>query len=233
MKGRIVRGEPQQRLPFPIVGKVKIGYKDELGMPHSADWFIPSGKYEGLFAKAFGEKPQTIRVVFPSDDPSLCCNEFYEYRDDGGKLVASGDGEMFKVWNGREYGEYSTEEHPGLMEGVAKKWGGKTGWKVTLTLNFFLPEVQGVMGVWQFRTKGSLSTIPSVRDAFDAMLESNGKVAGVIFDLSVKFAKSQKPGQKSRFPVVSLTANESRENIERVVEARREGEKQKNLLLSE
>ena len=77
------------------------------------------------------------------------------------------------------------------------------------------------MGCWQFRTKGAASSIPSIRDAYDAMLESNGKVAGVVFDLSVKFAKSQKPGQSSRYPVVSLTANESRENLEKVMEARK------------
>lgn len=221
MKARITNRPPQNRLALPIVGKIKCGKKSESGYPQSVDYFIPSGKYEGLFREAYGDNPSTIRIVFPSDDASLCCTEFYEYRDDAGKLVATGDGETFKVWNGREYQEFSAEEHPTLMDGLANKYKSKTGWQVTLTLNFIIPEVRGVMGCWQFRTKGAASSIPSIRDAYDAMLESNGKVAGVVFDLSVKFAKSQKPGQSSRYPVVSLTANESRENLERVMEARK------------
>ena len=89
----------------------------------------------------------------------------------------------------------------------------KQEWKITLTLVFILPLARGVMGCWQFQTKGSASTIPQVRDAFDAMLETNGKVAGVIFDLSVKMHVSQKPNEKSRYPVVTLVANESKENL--------------------
>ena len=223
MKGRITRAEPQSRLALPIVGKIKCGMKSDKGLPTSVDYFIASGKYEGLFRKAFGEKPQTIRIVFPSNDVSLVCKEEYEYRDNGGHLIAYGDGETFKVYSPKEesYKEYSTEDYPGLMEGLSAKWPSKTGWQVTLTLRFLIPEVQGIAGCWEFKTKGKASSIPSVRDSFDATLESVGKVVGVIFDLSVKFAKSQKPGQASRFPVVSLTANESRENIEKVTEARK------------
>lgn len=43
--------------------------------------------------------------------------------------------------------------------------------------------------------------------------------AGVIFDLVVTFAQSQKPDSTSRYPVVTLVPNESRSNIEAVREA--------------
>jgi hypothetical protein len=76
--------------------------------------------------------------------------------------------------------------------------------------------VKGVAGVWQFTTKGEMSTIPQIRDVFDAMFEARGFVKGIVFDLSVDFAKSQKPGNKSRYPVVSLIPNESEENIEKL-----------------
>lgn len=223
MKSRISRAEPQTRLALPIVGKIKCGMKSDNGYPTSVDYFIASGKYEGLFRKAYGEKPQTIRIVFPSDDASLVCKEEYEYRDNSGHLVAYGDGEVFKVYSPKEdaYKEYSTEDYPTLMESLPSKWPSKTGWQITLTLNFLIPEVQGIAGCWQFKTKGAASSIPSVRDSFDATLASVKKVAGVIFDLSVKFAKSQKPGQSSRYPVVSLTANESMENVTIVHEARK------------
>lgn len=82
-----------------------------------------------------------------------------------------------------------------------------------------MPAVRGVAGVWAFTTKGAASSIPQVRNAFDAVLENRGFVRGIIFDLNVKFATTQKPGDNSRFPVVSLVPNESEENVAIVKQA--------------
>lgn len=221
MGGRILKkaGAETTKLALPRVGIIKIGYKDERGFPRSVDYFIPTGKYASLFTKAYGEKPQTIQVVFPEDDPAKVCNERYEYRDDEGRLLATGDGETFQIWNGKEYQEVSIEQSPNLMKSVEKRHPNKLyqktgdGWQIILTLNFIIPCVRGIAGVWQFSTKGNASTIPNVRNVFDAMLEMKGYCKGIIFDLSVQYAKSQKPGDKIRYPVVSLVPNESEENI--------------------
>lgn len=221
MAGRIVKKASAEisKLALPRVGTIKIGFKDERGFPRSVDYFIPTGKYASLFTKAYGEKPQTIQVVFPADDPAKVCNERYEYRDDEGRLLATGDGENFQIWNGKEYQEVSIEQSPNLMRSVEKRHPNKLyqktgdGWQIILTLNFIIPCVRGIAGVWQFSTKGTASTIPNVRNVFDAMLEMKGYCKGIIFDLSVQYAKSQKPGDKSRYPVVSLVPNESEENI--------------------
>ena len=225
MAGRILTNKQENRLPFPILGKVKVG---ELATsatgktyPKSCDYFVPSGKYASLFKEAYGEQPSTIQIVFPSDDAELVCREEYILRDNAGKLVSSGDGLNFHTWSEKQkkYIDVTTEEQPNLMEMLSKHYGQE--WKVTLTLNFILPLVRGVMGCWQFVTKGSASTIPQVRDTFDTMLEQNGKVAGVIFDLNVKMAKSQKPNDASRYPVVSLVPNESEQNLLAVKKARK------------
>ena len=100
MKGRIKRPEAQQsRLILPRVGQIKIGMKNANGYPQSVDYFIPTGKYAGLFTQAYGEKPQTIQIVFPDDDPAKVCNERYEYRDDDGRLIAAGDGDTTVTWS--------------------------------------------------------------------------------------------------------------------------------------
>ena len=225
MAGRILNNKEQKRLPFPIVGKVKIG---ELATsstgkqyPRSCEWFIPSGNYAPLFTEAYGEKPSTIQIVFPTDDAELVCREEYVLRDNAGKLVATGDGETFRTWSekAQKYITISTAEQPDIMAMLEKHY--KQEWKITLTLVFILPLVRGVMGCWQFQTKGSASTIPQVRDAFDAMIEQNGKAAGVIFDLSVKIHKSNKPNDTSKYPVVTLVPNESQENLQKVHEARK------------
>ena len=222
MAGRILNKEKTKRLPFPILGRVACGEKSEKGYPRSLDYFVASGKYAELFKSAYGDKPSTIQIVFPNDDAELCCKEFYELRDTAGKLVSEGDGETFKVWSDKTkaYITLSTEQYPNLMEMIAGKYP-KCEWKITLTLNFIIPRVRGVMGLWSFSTKGSASTIPQVRDTFDAMLEQNGHASGVIFDLSVKMHKSNKPNDSSRYPVVSLVPNESEENLRMVKESRK------------
>ena len=222
MAGRILNKEKTKRLPFPILGRVACGEKSEKGYPRSLDYFVASGKYAELFKSAYGDKPSTIQIVFPNDDAELCCKEFYELRDTSGKLVSEGDGETFKVWSDKTkaYITLSTEQYPNLMEMIAGKYP-KCEWKITLTLNFIIPKVRGIMGLWSFSTKGSASTIPQVRDTFDAMLEQNGHASGVIFDLSVKMHKSNKPNDSSRYPVVSLVPNESEENLRMVKVSRK------------
>jgi hypothetical protein len=216
MSGRILNREPEVRLPLARIGKVKIGMKNDKGYPMSVDYFIPSGKYAGMFTAEYGLKPQTIQIIFIDDNPALSCDEEYEYRDDEGRLYAKGDGLVFSVWDGKAYKEYNTAEHPDLMAGVAKKCPAKKGWSVTLRLRFIIPKIRGVAGYWEFATKGDASTIPNIRNSFDAMLENRGFVKGVIFDLNVEFAKSNKPGVTSRYPVVSLVPNHSAQNVEMI-----------------
>lgn len=224
MKGRIRRPEGENnRLILPRIGSLKIGYKDEkTGFPKSVDYFIPVGKYAGLFTKAYGEKPNTVQIVFPDDDPAKVCNERYEYRDDEGRLIAYGDGEKFQCWDGKAYTELTIEQYPRLMAQIAEKYPNRqykqdgNGWRVILTLLFIVPAVRGVAGLWQFNTKGSASTIPQIRAVFDGMLQKRGFCKGIVFDLSVEFSKSQQPDDARRYPVVSLVANESDENIERL-----------------
>lgn len=226
MKGRIKRPEGQNtRLILPRVGFVKIGMKNERGLPQSVDYFIPVGKYANLFTQAYGEKPQTIQIVFPDDDPEKVCNERYEYRDDDGRLIAEGNGEIFKVWDGQKYEELTIEQYPNLMGGISKRYPnravkkGLDGWKATLTLTFIVPLVRGVAGVWQFTTNGSASTIPAIRETFDGMFTERGFCKGIIFDLNVQYATTQKPGDKSKFPVVSLVPNESADNVLKIKKA--------------
>lgn len=225
-QGRIKRPDADRgRLILPRVGFIKIGMKNANGYPQSVDYFIPVGKYAGLFTQAYGEKPQTIQIVFPDDDPAKVCNEQYEFRDDEGRLIASGDGETFKVWDGKKYEPLTITDYPNLMAGISKRYPnravqkGGDGWVITLTLTFIIPLVRGIAGVWQFMTKGTASTIPAIRETFDGMLAERGFCKGVIFDLNVQFATTQKPGDKSRFPVVSLVPNESADNVLKVKKA--------------
>ena len=239
MTGRIVRNEPDAAiLELPEIGRLHIG-KKQAGQngreyPVSVDYFIPSGKYAGMFTAALGERPQTIQVIFPDDSPEKVCNERYEYRDDKGALVARGDGRVFEIWDGKRYAPYSVDQYPDIMEQVTAKNPTKRGadnWDVALTLRFIVPAVRGVVGVWQFSTKGRASSIKNIRNSFDGVQMMRGTVCQTVFDLSVQFAKSNKPGSNSRYPVVSLVANDNRVDEIRAMLAPEQTTK--NLLLSE
>lgn len=218
MSGRIVR--PEQTggiLELPEIGRLHIGKKqmsqNGREYPVSVDYFIPSGKYEGLFTQALGEKPSTLQVIFPSDDAAKVCNERYEYRNDKGELVARGDGAVFEIWNGEKYAPYSVAEYPDIMQQITANNPTKRGaenWDIVLTMRVVIPAVRGVVGVWQFSTKGKASSIKNIRESFDGVQAMRGTVTGTVFDLSVQFAKSNKPGVNSRYPVVSLIANDNR-----------------------
>lgn len=217
MGGRIFRPEQSGTLELPEIGRLHIG-KKQAGQngkeyPVSVDYFIPSGKYAGMFEQALGEKPQTIQIIFPSDSVDRSCNERYEYRDDRGALVARGDGRVFEIWDGQRYAPYDVETYPNIMEQVCKNVPTKRGadnWDIVLTLRFIVPAVRGIVGVWQFSTKGRASSIKNIRESFDAVKAMRGTVTQTVFDLSVQFAKSNKPGVNSRYPVVSLVANDNR-----------------------
>lgn len=226
MGGRIIRPEQGDAiLELPEIGRLHIGKKQmsQSGSeyPVSVDYFIPSGKYAGMFTAALGEKPQTIQVIFPDDDPSKVCNERYEYRDNKGALVARGDGRIFEVWDGKKYAPYSVEQYPDIMEQIAKSNPTKRGaenWDVVLTLRFIVPAVRGIIGVWQFATKGKASSVKNIRESFDGVQLMRGTVTQTVFDLSVQFAKSNKPGVSSKYPVVSLVANDTRiEEIKKAI----------------
>ena len=214
--GRIYRPDQRPVLDLPEIGRLHIG-KKEIGRngkeyPTSVDYFIPSGKYAGMFVNALGEKPNTIQIIFPSDDAEKVCNERFEYRDDKGALIAKGDGRRFEVWTGQKYDVFETDEYPDIMDQIAAKNPVKRAenWDITLTLRFIVPAVRGIVGVWQFSTKGRASSVKNIRDSFDAVRKMRGTVCQTVFDLSVAFAKSNKPGVNSRYPVVSLIANDTR-----------------------
>lgn len=219
MNGRIIRNEQRsaETLELPEIGRLHIGKKQVAQngreFPVSVDYFIPAGKYAGMFTSALGDKPQTIQVIFPDDAPEKVCNERYEYRDDKGALVARGDGHTFEIWDGKRYAPYSVDAYPDIMAQIERNNPTRRGadnWDIVLTLRFIVPAVRGIVGVWQFSTKGRASSVKNIRESFDGVQRMRGTVTQTVFDLSVQFAKSNKPGVNSRYPVVSLIANDTR-----------------------
>ena len=236
MGGRIYRPDLVPALELPEIGRLHIGMKktgqNGREFPTSVDWFIPSGKYAAMFTQALGEKPQTIQIIFPDDNPAKVCNERFVYRDDKGALVAYGDGRIFEIWDGKKYAPYSVENYPDIWDQIIRNNPTKRGpdnWDVELTLRFIIPAVRGIVGVWVLNTKGKASSVHNLRDSFDSIRAMRGTVTQTVFDLSVHFHKSNKPNQNSRYPVLDLVCNDSR--IAEIREMLKAENSTKNLLL--
>jgi hypothetical protein len=242
-QGRIVRTEAETSVVgtrLPLLGKLKVGVlvkneKTGKEYPQSIDWFRADGKYEKTFHEVYGAKPTKVEIVFFSDRFEDCCREQYELRDKGGRLLADGDGQRWRCWSDKlaayEFKDGDVETIESLYRGrLAVVNGAEVGARETLIMNFILPKIRGVFGMWRFSTKGTRSSIPQIRDTYDQVKREAGFVANIPFDLIVEKVKSNKPGSTSVFPVVTLVPNIGQENMALLEEYVSQGKRLRGVL---
>lgn len=209
-----IKREEATASKLPILGKIKVGAKvpsaNGKERPTSLDYFVATGKYTELFNQAYGDKPKKIEIFFISDDPIVSCLEQFECRNDQGRLTGYGDGEQFYIWNdvAKMYAAVTKTDETKQTIAAAGKW------KPVLKIRFVIPKIKTVFGLWEFSTSGDKSSIPAIRDSFDEILNRVGRISGIPFDLCVEKVTSQKPGDKSLFPVVSMITNIGAENLQ-------------------
>lgn len=212
---RIVRANiPAQNTRLPLIGKIRIGEKrtNSAGKeyPVSLDYFIATGSYASKFDEVY-QKPERIQVIFISDDDFQSCFEEWDGRDTEGRRAGYGDGVKYYLW---EYGKNQYKETQDRNEVTEFSKRHNVKWKQVLTINFVIPAIKGVFGVWQLQTSGDKSSINAIRNTFDEIKELAGTVVNIPFDLVVKKVTSNKPEAKSVYPVISLVPNISAENME-------------------
>lgn len=218
MQTRIIRKDnlrPATR--FPLIGRIRCGEKrmNSQGKeyPVSLDHFKATGDYASKFEEAYPGKPDTIQVIFISDDDAQSCFEQWDGRDPEGRKAGYGDGENWYIFNPGT-NEYDMTQNQDLVKKVSTERNIK--WKPVLTLNFLIPAIKGIFGVWQFQTSGDKSSVVAITSVYDEIKLQAGTVVNIPFDLKVKKVKSNKPGSKSVYPVVNLVPNISSKNMEQL-----------------
>lgn len=210
--GRIQRDNiPAQNTRLPLIGKIKVGMKNEKGLPVSLDYFRATGSYASKFYEVYPEKPDRVQIIFISDDNIQSCYEEWDGRDKEGRRAGYGDGVEYYLWDyqAKDYRMTTSKDE------VAKfSRDNKIRWRQILTINFIIPAIKGVFGMWQLQTGGDKTSINAIRNTFDEIKELAGTVVNIPFDLCVKKVTSNKPEAKSSYPVVTLIPNISQENIE-------------------
>lgn len=181
--------------------------------PVSLDYFKATGDYASKFSEAYPGKPNNIQIVFISNEDWESCYEEFDARDPEGRRAGYGDGQTFFLFD-KKSNEYEPTQDKAKVEAYSKE--NKLKWKPTLTLNFLIPKIKGVFGVWQFQTSGDKSSIQAIRSIYDEIKDQAGTVVNIPFDLTVKKVTSNKPGSKSVYPVVNLIPNISSDNVEQL-----------------
>lgn len=182
----------------PIIGKVKIGEKTERGLPKSVDYFIASGGYKDAFLNHFGSEPKKIPVFFPKNiDTNYLVEERLEWWN-AGVLYGYGDGESFMVLDTSTF--YFEPKKSAEITNLSE-------YKHTLKLRFGIRSLSMALGVWQFETKGSKSTIDNILGTLDLVNQMGKAWHEVPFDLIVSFRSKKEPnGRTRKYPVVTLVA---------------------------
>ena len=217
---RIIRNNAQPSASLSVIGSVKVGEKSERGLPRSTDYFVFSSEnaeYIKFVTEKYGDKPTTLPITFLSNDMASVCNHRYELRGKDGKRIAYGNGQEFQKAQKQGYTVVDVPVRPHAPEAWMKQEEEAAGaeWKEVLTLRFYIVGVP-ILGVWKFETKAKESTIPSIIQTVDTVMNVAGRISEIPFDLSVKKVTSDKAGAKNTYPVVSLTCNLSADAAQKV-----------------
>ena len=217
MNTRITRKDTTRAATrLPQIGKIRVGEKRQGAngeYPVSLDYFKATGDYAAKFQEAYPGKPNTIQIIFISDDDGQSCYEQWDGRDPQGRRAGYGDGKTWYLFNPGTQAYDPTEDQE-LVTKISQE--RQIRWKPVLTLNFLIPAIKGVFGVWQFQTSGDKSSTIAITSVYDEIKAQAGTVINIPFDLKVKKVKSNKPGSTSVYPVVNLVPNISTENMEQL-----------------
>lgn len=216
------------RPDFPIVGRVSVGELIETASgkkyPTSRDYFRITPTLPAMSAQVDAycqtvkqyfnlEKLNQLPIIFTSDNIAEISPNYLELRDSAGKTLYRTDN--VTVWQAQP----RTNEHK--AEWVAKsvaeieekmpfaEWKkaraekSNARWVERLILRFQLVNFP-TFGCFEFQTAGAESTIPQILKVLDATLETLGTLQNTPFFLTVKKVKSDKAGDTSCYPVVSM-----------------------------
>lgn len=159
-KNGLIHGEEYK--PMPPIGSLRIGEKyiaqNGNESVRSIDYFRATGDYARFFHDVYGEKPNRIKIIFPSSDARLSCCNYYEIRK-GSMLYAVGDGVFFMYANKEGKLEekiikedFETSQFKRESEDICTTPKLKAEWKKRLRLRFFIEGIRGITGYWELIT---------------------------------------------------------------------------------
>jgi len=159
---------------LPRAGVIRLGVKKttivhkggrdvEVEYPDETDYFV----CPELVQKIYGPEPKSLVVMFPVENEEVFFQQFYR-RYGNGILLCKGDGVEAHCWDFDKGGLKKVDCPCNLLE--------KGGCKPVGNLQFLLPEVEEVAGVWQVNTS-SKNSIIDLNSGIDFIRAVAGRIA--------------------------------------------------------
>lgn len=209
---------------LPRLGKIRLGIKvknkDGVEYPRRVDYFV----CPEIVKKVYGEKPQALDVVFPIEDESQWCAQFYKCYSRTQGLVCRGDGEtatrLINTETGDMAGKGTTQVARMEMTCEGRKCPDYQSkqCKEVMNLQFLLPKVPGI-GVWQIDT-GSINSIININSCIDYIRGIFGRVRMIPLSLLLKPKEVQNPEDGKRQTIYFLHLDTLKTLPEMVAETR-------------
>jgi len=202
---------------LPRLGKIHLGIKKTNAngkeYPVATDYFVCD---DPTFTAVYGDKPKTLDVRFPLEDPTTFSSQFYKSYTRGRGLVCKGDGKnctrmvyvdaMTKNDStpaGRdETGKRQTVWIEKICDGQECPIYKANKCRELMMLQFMLPKVEG-FGIWQIDT-GSINSILNINNAVRLIQGIGGRVRMVPLKLSIVPQEVVAEGRKKTVYVLRL-----------------------------
>lgn len=205
-----------ERLRIPRLGKIRLGIKATNAQgkeyPKAVDYFVSDN---ADFHKTFGDKPKTIRIAFPTDDPGDWASQFYRAYSRTRGLLCKGNGEgcrrLVIPERIQQTGDVTllTHEDKGDTAWLELSCPGKgcefyaSGQcREIMMLQFLLPELPG-LGIWQLDTS-SINSILNINSGVAIIKALAGKIAMLPLRLEVVDQEATPEGRKKTIHVLQL-----------------------------
>jgi hypothetical protein len=209
---------------MPRIGKLRLGVKETSSRtgkqyPKAVDYFVvkedlsTSAEAAEEFKKVYGDKPRSVDIMFPTDNPEEFFPQFYRRYGSGAGLLCKGDGRIANMV--AENGQLlEVECCPESCEWAMKKHCRPVG-----TIQFLIPSVPGV-GCWQIDTS-SYHSVVNLNSGIEFIRQlTGGRIAGIPLRLVVKPKEVQVDGKKKVVYVLDLACEKLR--LQDVLEASRQ-----------
>ena len=213
------------RRRLPRLGKIHLGYKkmsQKTGKayPVATDYFVcPDGVME-----VYGDKPKSLQIIFPSDDPDRFAPQFYKvYSETRGK-TCQGDGVKANQLVDKATGQLATRnskdvewrEVPCLGQKCPHYQAKKC--RPVMNLQFLLPDCPG-LGVYQLDTS-SINSIININSAVELISGIAGQVSMIPLELAIEPQEVSPDGKKKTVHVLNLRLDKKLTDIKKLMAPR-------------
>jgi hypothetical protein len=198
-----------ERRRIPRLGKIHLGEKVKGGTKAEYPRATPYLVVPPEVAQVHGEKPTSLPIMFPLNDPGVIASQWYRCYTQTRGLICKGDGESATALVDVRTGEIATAEatQTELREITCDPSecvkAQKKHCRPVMCLQFMLPQVPG-FGIWQIDTS-SINSILNINTSLDVIAKVFGHIDLLPLLLLLQPQEVQADDKKKTVHVLNLS----------------------------